>query len=212
MRVLVWVVEGTWEAAVDAARGLPAEEITLLHVVPDAVAAAPRGFMEGLLGRSRGRDARTQVEALAGRAARELLDAAAERLGGDPVLCSETGRAEDVVLAAAGQADVLVVARDGPDGDPPPHERHHRPPPHERHPPLPHERHPPPPHERHPQPPHERHPPPPHERHAPPHERHPPPPHGPRRHGRGGPRSLGHATRFVVDHAPCAVLLVWPEP
>jgi nucleotide-binding universal stress UspA family protein len=26
-----------------------------------------------------------------------------------------------------------------------------------------------------------------------------------------GPRSLGHATRFVVDHAPCQVLLVWPE-
>lgn len=26
-----------------------------------------------------------------------------------------------------------------------------------------------------------------------------------------GPRSLGPATRFVVDHAPCAVLLVWPD-
>jgi nucleotide-binding universal stress UspA family protein len=26
-----------------------------------------------------------------------------------------------------------------------------------------------------------------------------------------GPRSLGPTTRFVVDHAPCAVLLVWPE-
>ncbi|GAA1810202.1 universal stress protein [Planosporangium flavigriseum] len=26
-----------------------------------------------------------------------------------------------------------------------------------------------------------------------------------------GPRSLGHATRFVVDHAPCQVLLVWPD-
>jgi nucleotide-binding universal stress UspA family protein len=25
-----------------------------------------------------------------------------------------------------------------------------------------------------------------------------------------GPHSIGHATRFVVDHAPCAVLLVWP--
>jgi nucleotide-binding universal stress UspA family protein len=25
-----------------------------------------------------------------------------------------------------------------------------------------------------------------------------------------GPRSLGKATRFVVDHAPCPVLLVWP--
>jgi nucleotide-binding universal stress UspA family protein len=26
-----------------------------------------------------------------------------------------------------------------------------------------------------------------------------------------GPKSLGRATRFVVDHAPCPVLLVWPE-
>ncbi|MBK7820987.1 MAG: hypothetical protein IPJ61_07895 [Tessaracoccus sp.] len=26
-----------------------------------------------------------------------------------------------------------------------------------------------------------------------------------------GPRSLGRETRFVVDHAPCTVLLVWPE-
>jgi nucleotide-binding universal stress UspA family protein len=27
-----------------------------------------------------------------------------------------------------------------------------------------------------------------------------------------GPKSLGKTTRFVVDHAPCPVLLVWPEP
>jgi nucleotide-binding universal stress UspA family protein len=28
-----------------------------------------------------------------------------------------------------------------------------------------------------------------------------------------GPHSLGHATRYVVDHAPCPILLVWPgEP
>lgn len=26
-----------------------------------------------------------------------------------------------------------------------------------------------------------------------------------------GPRSLGHHTRFVVDHAPCQILLVWPD-
>jgi nucleotide-binding universal stress UspA family protein len=26
-----------------------------------------------------------------------------------------------------------------------------------------------------------------------------------------GPKSLGKATRFVVDHAPCPVLLVWPQ-
>jgi nucleotide-binding universal stress UspA family protein len=29
-------------------------------------------------------------------------------------------------------------------------------------------------------------------------------------HGLPGPDSLSPATRFVVDHAPCAVLLVWP--
>ena len=27
-----------------------------------------------------------------------------------------------------------------------------------------------------------------------------------------GPKSLGRATRFVVDHAACPVLLVWPDP
>lgn len=27
-----------------------------------------------------------------------------------------------------------------------------------------------------------------------------------------GPKSLGKHSRFVVDHAPCQVLLVWPEP
>jgi nucleotide-binding universal stress UspA family protein len=27
-----------------------------------------------------------------------------------------------------------------------------------------------------------------------------------------GPKSLGKAARFVVDHVPCPVLLVWPEP
>jgi len=26
-----------------------------------------------------------------------------------------------------------------------------------------------------------------------------------------GPRSLGPAARYVVDHVPCAVLLVWPD-
>lgn len=26
-----------------------------------------------------------------------------------------------------------------------------------------------------------------------------------------GPRSLGHSVRFVVDHAPCDVFIVWPD-
>jgi nucleotide-binding universal stress UspA family protein len=30
-------------------------------------------------------------------------------------------------------------------------------------------------------------------------------------HTRLGPKSLGPSTRFVVDHAPCPLLLVWPD-
>jgi nucleotide-binding universal stress UspA family protein len=29
--------------------------------------------------------------------------------------------------------------------------------------------------------------------------------------GKPGPHSIGAHTRYVVDHAPCAVLLVWPD-
>jgi nucleotide-binding universal stress UspA family protein len=30
-------------------------------------------------------------------------------------------------------------------------------------------------------------------------------------HTRLGPRSIGPATRFVIDHAPCRVVLLWPD-
>lgn len=30
-------------------------------------------------------------------------------------------------------------------------------------------------------------------------------------HDRLGPRSIGKRSRFVIDHAPCAVLVVWPD-
>jgi nucleotide-binding universal stress UspA family protein len=30
-------------------------------------------------------------------------------------------------------------------------------------------------------------------------------------HAHRGPRSLGPTVRYVVDHAPCAVLLIWPD-
>lgn len=33
----------------------------------------------------------------------------------------------------------------------------------------------------------------------------------PQDHPHRGPRTLGPTARYVVDHAPCAVLLVWPE-
>jgi len=136
VRVLVWLVEGTWEACVDAARGLGGD-VTLLHVADADTVAAMSGPV-GLLGRSGPVPAEMLTEA-----GNQLLDAAARRLGRTAGRELRWGRPEQEVVAACGDADLLVVARDGD-------------------------------------------------------------------RLRPGPRSLGHATRFVVDHAPCAVLLVWP--
>jgi nucleotide-binding universal stress UspA family protein len=148
MRVLVWVVEGTWEGCVDAARAvLPADaQVTLVHVTPAEVAEAAGGAAAGLLGRPRrGRDPAAEITAAAEAAAAELLAAAAARLGRPAGTVALGGRVEREVVQAASseRADLLVVARDGD-------------------------------------------------------------------RARLGPRSLGPATRFVVDHAPCDVLLVWP--
>ncbi|MBD0839932.1 MULTISPECIES: universal stress protein [unclassified Streptomyces] len=147
MDVVVWIVEGTWPACVDAARAhAPADAgIVLLHVTPADVPGAAHGAFAGLLGRGHPeRDPGTRVEQLAAASARELLDAAADRLGRPCTRSERTGRVEREVVAAAEGGDLLVLARDG--------DRTHL-----------------------------------------------------------GPHSLGPASRFVVDHAPCPVLLVWPE-
>ena len=100
------------------------------------------------------------MSALADEAARALLDDAEERLTGGLATAADrvaaasrgeaytkvrkvaaSGHAENVLMEAAADADVLVIARDS---------------------------------------------------------RHP------------GPHSIGHAARFVVDHAPCTVVLAWP--
>jgi nucleotide-binding universal stress UspA family protein len=146
MRVLVWVVEGTWPACVDAARDVagPDDEVVLLHAVPDDVAGTAGGAFAGLLGRGRSvADPGERVAALAETAAAELLTAAGDRLGRPAEVRRRRGRVERAVVEAAADADLLVCARDGD-------------------------------------------------------------------RSRLGPRSLGAPTRFVVDHAPCAVLLVWP--
>jgi nucleotide-binding universal stress UspA family protein len=135
MRVVVWIGEVGWEACVDAVAGLPATEITLLHV------AAPVYPGPSLLGRHAPRG---RYEEIAGEAAEDLLDAAEERLGEVGATVHRValpGRPEDIVTGACTGADVLVMARNG-----------HRP----------------------------------------------------------GPHSLEHANRFVVDHAPCTVILTWP--
>lgn len=157
MAVVVWVVEGTWPACVDAARAHAPEdaELVLLHVTGHDVADAAHGAFAGLLGRGHpwghrpaegwGRDPGNRVEHLAAASAESLLQAAAERLGRPCARVERTGRVEREVVAATEGADLLVLARDGD-------------------------------------------------------------------RARLGPHSLGPASRFVVDHAACPLLLVWPEP
>ncbi|MGW3097086.1 universal stress protein [Streptomyces sp. NPDC001102] len=148
MAVVVWVVEGTWPACVDAARRHAAADadVVLLHVTPSDLPEVAHGVFAGLLGRGhRERDPGDRVEHLAADSAEQLLQAAAERLDRPCTRTERSGRVEREVVAAAEDADLLILARDG--------DRTHL-----------------------------------------------------------GPHSLGPASRFVVDHAPCPVLLVWPEP
>ncbi|MFJ9613617.1 universal stress protein [Streptomyces noursei] len=156
MTVIVWIVEGTWPACVDAARRHVPEgaEIVLLHVTGPDVPAAAHGAYAGLHGRGHGRghhpaegwgsDPGTRLEDLAATSADALLRTAASRLARPCARQERPGRPERVVVAAADGADLLILARDG--------DRRHL-----------------------------------------------------------GPHSLSPASRFVVDHAPCPVLLVWPE-
>jgi nucleotide-binding universal stress UspA family protein len=153
VRLVAWITEAGWEACVDAAKAYGATEVTLIHVA-DVELPGPRG--------RRHEQVMARMSALAGEAARALLDDAEERLTGglataadrvaaasrgEPYLkvrkLAAGGHAETVLMQAAEDADVLVVARDN---------------------------------------------------------RHP------------GPHSIGHAARFVVDHAPCTVVLAWPAP
>jgi nucleotide-binding universal stress UspA family protein len=147
MTVITWIVEGTWPACVDAAARLaPADaDIVLLYVAGGEAPAAAHGAYAGLLGRGQPeRDPGWRVTELGAASARDMLGAAAERLGRPCSTMQRHGRVERAVVAAAEGADLLVLARDGDDT-------------------------------------------------------------------RVGPRSLGPASRFVVDHAPCPVLLVWPR-
>ncbi|MFJ7065712.1 universal stress protein [Streptomyces sp. NPDC101115] len=116
MAVVVWIVEGTWPACVDAARAHTPEdaEIVLLHVTPTDVPGAAHGAFAGLLGRGHPeRDPGTRVESLATASAERLLRSAAERLGRPSTSVERTGRVEREVVAATEDADLLVLARDG---------------------------------------------------------------------------------------------------
>ncbi|MGF0174600.1 hypothetical protein ACQF36_30110 [Streptomyces sp. Marseille-Q5077] len=68
MAVVVWIVEGTWPACVDAARrhAPDAADVVLLHVTGHEAADAAHGAFAGLLGRGHPeRDPGTRVEHLA---------------------------------------------------------------------------------------------------------------------------------------------------
>jgi nucleotide-binding universal stress UspA family protein len=116
MAIIVWIVEGTWPACVDAARAFApgTAEIVLLHVTGPDLPGAAHGAHAGLLGRGRpGHDPGTRMEHLAAASAEELLRAAAERLARPCTHLARAGRPEREVLAVADEAELLVVARDG---------------------------------------------------------------------------------------------------
>ncbi|HEX3512945.1 MAG TPA: universal stress protein [Trebonia sp.] len=144
--VLVWVGMRTWQACVDAATRLPpaSTRITLIYVAATEPPDAAHGAYLGLMGRRPpGRDPGSLITEFSLASAAELLDAAALRLGRPCERIVRQGRPEREVVAAAADADLLIVARDGDQS-------------------------------------------------------------------RLGPKSLGKEARFVVDHAPCQVLLIWP--
>jgi nucleotide-binding universal stress UspA family protein len=147
MKIVAWLTDGTWSACVDAVAEVASREadIVLLHVIDPSVTEGLHGAYAGLFGRGgRGPDPGDAVEVATLTAEAELFAAAERRIGRQVTREIRRGRPEREVIAAAEDAGLLVVARDGD-------------------------------------------------------------------HSRLGPHSLGRATRFVVDHAPCRVLLIWPD-
>jgi nucleotide-binding universal stress UspA family protein len=147
VKVIAWIAEDTWPACVDAVRDHAprSAEVVLLHVSGTDAPAAAHGAYAGLLGRGHPeRDPGMRIAKMAATSAVQILQAAAAQLGTPCTQLQRTGRIEREVVAAATDAGLLVVARDGD-------------------------------------------------------------------RTRLGPKSLSPISRFIVDHAPCPVLLVWPE-
>ena len=114
--IVVWVREGTWQAAVDAAARLArtGAAITLLHVTSAELPEAAHGAYLGLLGRGQPRrDPGSRVAELAATSAAELLDAAALRLNHPCARVECDGDPRQEVLKVASGAGLLIVARDG---------------------------------------------------------------------------------------------------
>src|SRR5438309_4983003 len=113
MRVLVWVVGGTWKAAVAAAREFaPGDaDITLLHVVPAEAQAVTRDARHALLGR-RPLQSAAELQSIAAHVASGLLTDAETLLGRPATLDARRGPVDQEVVAAAQKMDLLVLARD----------------------------------------------------------------------------------------------------
>jgi nucleotide-binding universal stress UspA family protein len=141
--IVVWMNPATaWESAVDAVAHLTCTEVTLL-LVTEGGADPAAGTFTGLLGPA-GNEPGEAFAGIEEDQAAALFDEAEARMGRPVRRRWERGTAQEVVVAAAGDADLLVCVRDGETT---------------------------------------------------------------------GPGSLGPVTRYVVDHSPCGVLLVWPgEP
>ena len=113
---LIWIVEDTWEATVDAARPFvgPTADVTLLHVAPGDVERLAEGSRQGLLGRPRPPGGPShEVRDISDAAAAALLAEAVARLGPGARTEARRGRVEREVVAAAEGFDLLVLARDG---------------------------------------------------------------------------------------------------
>jgi nucleotide-binding universal stress UspA family protein len=118
VRVVVWLVEGTWQGCLDAAAHIvpPDAQVALLHVTPSDVGEVTEAATAGLLGRAfRVRRPTGHFEEVADEEALEILQAAATRLGRENTeLVHRRGRVErEVVSAIAEGVELLVVARDG---------------------------------------------------------------------------------------------------
>jgi nucleotide-binding universal stress UspA family protein len=117
MKVVVWVVEGTWQGCIDGAlRLVPHDaEVTLLHVAPGEAGDITEAAAGGLLGRGpHWHRPRSHFDEVAEEESVGLLQAAAARFGRPTELARRRGRPErEVVSVAALGADLLVLARDG---------------------------------------------------------------------------------------------------
>ena len=115
MRAVIWISENTWEACVDHARELVGAdaEVTLLHVAPSDVEELATRSAARLLGRRPPPPPGPPLRAIAAEEAEALLEAARDRLGRPAAIDSRRGNVEREVLAACGDADLLVLARDG---------------------------------------------------------------------------------------------------